>query len=75
MNRKKMNTKTKVIMAHIKLVRMGHLESARRVLHLINNRRVVLGLNDVDWTASIVLEKFGMIPSVSTRSGAVTFTY
>ena len=54
---------------HQELCQKGHYCEARRILDLLRNKRVNLGLEDIDWDVSIILEKIGFKISQTTRYG------
>jgi len=67
------NTKSKAIIAHIKLTKEGQLLAARRVFDLLATGRVNLGINDTDWIAASALEKIGMVCSLNQRTYVETY--
>jgi len=59
---------------HIDLVRKGKYEVARRLLHFIIDKRIKLGLGDVDYELEQVLRNIGINPTYTNfRSGTVEF--
>lgn len=58
---------------HYMFVRQGKYAAANKILKLLLNGRLRLGLGDVDWEVDKVCERLGCPSSVSPRSGAITY--
>ena len=51
--------RSEIIELRAKFLRNGQLMEARTLLHLLNNKRVSLGLSDENWIVETALEKIG----------------
>lgn len=52
-------TKLKIMFIHKEMVQKGKYEEARRLLRFLQEKRITLGTNDVDWYLSTLFEKKG----------------
>ena len=59
----------KLNLIHQELCQKGHYCEARRILDLLRNKQVNLGLGDIDWNVGRILEKIGFKISQTTRYG------
>lgn len=66
--------RSEIIELRAKFLRNGQLMEARTLLHLLNQKRVSLGLSNENWIVETALEKIGC-PMHYSRSGYTATAY
>lgn len=57
----------KLKVKHMELVKNGKYYVAYKLLRLMQDRQVLLGLGDDDWEASMILDKLGFRGYISSK--------
>ena len=61
-----------IMEAHARYIRRGQYHEARRILHMLINGKITLGLSDIDWSTQCILEPLGCYIYTSRNGNRVT---
>lgn len=65
--------KAELYKVHINLVRNGEYEKAKKILKFLIDKRIVLGIGNIDYEVSLILEYLGFYSTISNRTYNQTF--
>ncbi|QZY56678.1 hypothetical protein [Crassaminicella profunda] len=59
---------------HMELVRKGKYQLARKILNVLKNETVYLGLSDTEWETEEICEEIGMKIKITRRGKAIVLS-